>query len=95
MVALCESGSGEENCTIASLEEIEVLLTCLQSPISILRYNAVQCLKTLNLILTPMEPDCKQVFPLVQRVWVAKFDGDHSTAKLADRFIHTSLYFMN
>ncbi|XP_046839578.1 eIF-2-alpha kinase activator GCN1-like isoform X2 [Xenia sp. Carnegie-2017] len=94
MVALCESGSGEENCTIASLEEIEVLLTCLQSPISILRYNAVQCLKTLNLILTPMEPDCQQVFPLVQRVWVAKFDGDHSTAKLADRLWTEMRYYV-
>jgi hypothetical protein len=87
MVELCKSSSGEEGCTIASDEEINVLLASLHSSVSPLRYVAIQCLQVLNLVLPNMEEDCEQVFPVVQRVWTAKFDTDSETSKLADRFV--------
>ena len=87
MVELCQSSGGEEGCTIASDEEIAVLLLSLRSSVATLRYVAVQCLQALALILPNMEQDCKQVFPVVQRVWTARFDTDSETSKLADRFV--------
>jgi hypothetical protein len=87
MVELCKSSSGEEGCTIASDEEINVLLSSLHSSVSTLRYVAIQCLQALNLVLPNMEEDCKQVLLVVQRVWTAKFDADSETSKLADRFV--------
>ena len=83
MVELCKSSSGDEGCTIASDEEIDVLLLSLQSPVSTLRYVAIQCLQALSLVLPTMEDDCKQVFPVVQRIWTAMFDTDSETSKLA------------
>ena len=65
MVELCKSSSGDEGCTIASDEEIDVLLLSLQSSVSTLRYVAIQCLQALSLVLPTMEDDCKQVFPVV------------------------------
>ena len=87
MVELCKSSGGEQGCTIASDEEIDVLLSSLYSSVANLRYVAIQCLQALNLILPNMEQDCKQVFPVVQRVWTARFDTDSETSKLADRFV--------
>ena len=94
MVELCKSSSGDEGCTIASDEEIDVLLLSLQSSVSTLRYVAIQCLQALSLVLPTMEDDCKQVFPVVQRIWTAMFDTDSETSKLANKLVVSSLTYL-
>ncbi|XP_028418070.1 LOW QUALITY PROTEIN: eIF-2-alpha kinase activator GCN1-like, partial [Dendronephthya gigantea] len=94
MVELSKSSSGEEGCTIASDEEINVLLSSLYSSVSSLRYVAIQCLQALNLILPNMEQDSVEVHPVVQRVWTTRFDSDSETSKFADRLWNEMGYFV-
>lgn len=91
MIELSKSSSGEESCTIASDEEIDVLLSSLYSSVSSLRYVAIQCLQALNLILPSMEEDSLDVHLVVQRVWTTRFDSDSETSKFADRFVEFHL----
>ena len=87
MIELCKSSSGEEGCTIASDEEINVLLSSLYSSVSSLRYVAIQCLQALTLILPNIEEDSQEINPVIQRVWTTKYDTDSETSKLAERFV--------
>ena len=91
MVELSKSASGEEGCTIASDDEIEVLFNSLRSEVSTLRYVAIQCLQALSMVLPSIDRDTDAqsdvVYPVVLRVWVAKCDVDEEMSKLAERYM--------
>lgn len=91
MVELSKAASGNEGCTVASDDEIDVLLYSLQSEVSNLRYVAIQCLQELANMLPSIDPDSDSqsdfVYPVVLRIWVAKFDVDEETSKLAERCV--------
>ena len=85
MVELCKASSGEDGCTIAEPEEIDVLLKSLESSSSSLRFAALQGLLNMPLVLPGMDEGTDQSARMVRRLWVARFDVNEENAKLGEK----------
>lgn len=66
--------SGQPGCATATKNEIDVLLTALQSPSSVLRDAALRGLIIVNQSLPTYETDYDYAIRLNKRIWIAKFD---------------------
>ncbi|KAK7803834.1 hypothetical protein U0070_027292 [Myodes glareolus] len=89
LTTLCASSSGEDGCAFAEQEEVDVLLSALQSPCTSVRETALRGLMELQLVLPAPDTDEKNGLNLLRRLWVVKFDKDDEIRKLAERLWST------
>ena len=90
MVELCKAASGEEGCTVAEEDELEVLLTALESSSSSLRFAALQGFLHLSLVLPGPEEGSGLGERVARRFWVARFDVNEENVKLGKRYASRS-----
>lgn len=74
LLEVANSMSGQPGCAIATNEEIDVLLTALQSPSVVLRDSALRGLTTIRKSLPTFETDYEYALRLNKRIWIAKYD---------------------
>ncbi|XP_038061522.1 eIF-2-alpha kinase activator GCN1-like [Patiria miniata] len=84
LVDLCHSAGGLEGCTMAEQDEIDVILTVLQSPCAAVREAALKGLKELNEVLPTMDTDKEHALNLTRRVLIARQDPEDTVKLLAD-----------
>lgn len=82
-VARCASNTEPGSC-IAQQEEIDVLLEALQSPAVSTREAAILGLSILRNTLPKINVDRENGLKVIFRLWVARFDIDEGTSKLAE-----------
>ncbi|CAG9759746.1 unnamed protein product [Ceutorhynchus assimilis] len=83
LLDIAYSVSGKPGCTRASLEEIDVLLTALQSAISVVRDAALRALIIIVSSLPSFKTDYEYALKLNKRILIAKFDDVEENRKLA------------
>uniref|UniRef100_G1SPJ5 Stalled ribosome sensor GCN1 n=2 Tax=Oryctolagus cuniculus TaxID=9986 RepID=G1SPJ5_RABIT len=89
LTTLCASSSGEEGCAFAEQEEVDVLLSALQSPCASVRETSLRGLMELHMVLPTPDTDEKNGLNLLRRLWVVKFDKEEEIRKLAERLWST------
>ncbi|XP_030761834.1 eIF-2-alpha kinase activator GCN1 isoform X2 [Sitophilus oryzae] len=82
--------SGEAGCVIASLDEIDVLLTALQNPTSVVRDAALRALIIMVSCLPNFDSDYEYTLKLNKRIWIAKFDETEENRDLAAKLWSTA-----
>lgn len=82
---LCKSASGEDGCTVAEPEELEVVLKGLESPASVLRFSVLKGLLEMSMVLPGIEEETDLSVNVLRRLWVAKFDPDEENAALGQK----------
>uniref|UniRef100_A0A8C4LHE0 Stalled ribosome sensor GCN1 n=1 Tax=Equus asinus asinus TaxID=83772 RepID=A0A8C4LHE0_EQUAS len=85
LTTLCASSSGEDGCAFAEQEEVDVLLSALQSPCASVRDTVLRGLMELHMVLPAPDTDEKNGLNLLRRLWVVKFDKEEEIRKLAER----------
>nr|XP_014345196.1 PREDICTED: translational activator GCN1 [Latimeria chalumnae] len=85
LTLLCTSSSGEEGCTYAEQEEVDVLLQALQSSCSAVRDAALRGLLELKMVLPTPDSDETNGLNLLRRLWVARFDVDEESQDQAHK----------
>lgn len=83
LLDIARSVSGKQGCGIAILDEVDVLLTALQSSISVARDAALRALIIVAGCLPRFEMDYKYALKLNKRIWIARFDDVDENRKLA------------
>ncbi|XP_033627513.1 eIF-2-alpha kinase activator GCN1-like [Asterias rubens] len=83
LVYLCHSASGLPGCTMAEQDEIDVLLSALQSSCMAAREAALMGLKELNEVLPTMDSERETALNLSHRVLIAKHDPEESVKLMA------------
>ncbi|KAG8596974.1 hypothetical protein GDO81_002124 [Engystomops pustulosus] len=86
LTMLCTSSGGGEGCTYAEQEEIDVLLSALQSSCSNVRDSALRGLMELEMVLPTPDTDETNGLALLHRLWVMKFDVEAEIKAQAERF---------
>lgn len=76
MLDIARSVSGNLGCAQATLEEIDVLLTAIQSAIVVVRDAALRALIIIVSSLPSFESDYEYALKLNKRIWIAKFDNN-------------------
>nr|XP_017516713.2 eIF-2-alpha kinase activator GCN1 isoform X1 [Manis javanica] len=89
LTTLCASSSGKDGCAFAEQEEVDVLLSALQSPCGSVRDTALRGLMELHMVLPAPSTDEKNGLNLLRRLWVVKFDKEEEIRKLAERLWST------
>ncbi|KAK2498494.1 hypothetical protein MC885_005115 [Smutsia gigantea] len=89
LTTLCASSSGKDGCAFAEQEEVDVLLSALQSPCGSVRDTALRGLMELHMVLPALSTDEKNGLNLLRRLWVVKFDKEEEIRKLAERLWST------
>ncbi|XP_033102350.1 eIF-2-alpha kinase activator GCN1-like [Anneissia japonica] len=84
LLEVSKCASGDEGCTLAEQEEIDVLLLALQAPNRGIREAALQGLQALVTVLPTVDTDTYNGLRVVQRVCVAKLDVDEHIKKIAE-----------
>ncbi|KAF5929238.1 hypothetical protein HPG69_019259 [Diceros bicornis minor] len=84
LTTLCASSSGKDGCAFAEQEEVDVLLSALQSPCASVRDTALRGLMELHMVLPAPDTDEKNGLNLLRRLWVVKFDREEEIRKLAE-----------
>ncbi|XP_071945406.1 stalled ribosome sensor GCN1-like [Antedon mediterranea] len=84
LLEVAKCASGDEGCTLAEQEEIDVLLLALQAPGSGVRESALHALKALVFVLPTIDADAYNGLRVIQRIWVAKLDVNEHTKKVAE-----------
>nr|CAI5870225.1 unnamed protein product [Callosobruchus analis] len=82
-VASCVSG--QPGCAIATREVIDVLLSALQSPSSVVRDAALRGLTIDIAALPTLETDYDYAMKVYKRVWIARFDENEENRELANQ----------
>ncbi|XP_057670075.1 eIF-2-alpha kinase activator GCN1 [Diorhabda carinulata] len=82
-VAACISG--KEGCAKATNDEIDVFLSALQSPASVVRDAALRGLTIDILSLPTFESDYNYALKVFKRIWIARFDENDENRVLADQ----------
>lgn len=87
LVELCKSISGEDGCSVADPEEIEVLLKGLESSSTVLRFSVLKGLSNLTFVLPQADDDTELSNNVLRRLFIAKFDPDEENAALGQRYV--------
>ncbi|CAB1445303.1 unnamed protein product [Pleuronectes platessa] len=88
LTALCASAGGEEGCTVAEQQEIDVLLSALLSPCFSVRDSALRGLLEMEFAL-PTDSTEATGLSLLRRLWVAKFDVEEEGRALAEKLLES------
>ncbi|XP_069380401.1 stalled ribosome sensor GCN1 [Paralichthys olivaceus] len=88
LTALCASAGGDEGCTVAEQQEIDVLLNALLSPCFSVRDSALRGLLEMEFAL-PTDSTEATGLSLLRRLWVAKFDVEEEGRALAERLLES------
>ncbi|XP_060926868.1 stalled ribosome sensor GCN1 [Limanda limanda] len=88
LTALCASAGGEEGCTVAEQQEIDVLLSALLSPCFSVRDSALRGLLEMEFAL-PTDSTEADGLCLLRRLWVAKFDVEEEGRALAEKLLES------
>ncbi|TNN77641.1 eIF-2-alpha kinase activator GCN1 [Liparis tanakae] len=84
LTELCASAGGEEGCTVAEQQEIDVLLAALLSPCFSVRDAALRGLVEMEFAL-PTDSTEASGLSLLRRLWVARFDVEEEGRDLAEK----------
>uniref|UniRef100_A0A8C2WX06 GCN1 activator of EIF2AK4 n=1 Tax=Cyclopterus lumpus TaxID=8103 RepID=A0A8C2WX06_CYCLU len=84
LTELCASAGGEEGCTVAEQQEIDVLLDALLSPCFSVRDAALRGLLEMEFAL-PTDSTEASGLSLLRRLWVARFDVEEEGRDLAEK----------
>lgn len=90
LLDIANSVSGKTGCAKATLEEIDVLLTALQSPIIVVRDAALRALIIIVSSLPNFETDYEYALKLYKRIWIARFDENEDNRILAENLWNTA-----
>lgn len=74
MLDVAASASGEENCAVATLNELDVLLGALQNPQEMVRDSALRGLSLMISSIPSYGDNYEFALKLSKRIWIAKFD---------------------
>ncbi|XP_067931600.1 stalled ribosome sensor GCN1-like [Watersipora subatra] len=87
LISVCACASGEDGCTLAEDDEIEVLQDALLSSSCFIRLLALQGMdEMIDALPTPdadLAADLAAGHKLMKRLWIARFDVDEPVRKLA------------
>ncbi|KAM4051160.1 stalled ribosome sensor GCN1 isoform 1-T1 [Anomaloglossus baeobatrachus] len=86
LTSLCTSSGGGIGCTYAEQDEIDVLLTALQSSCSNVRDAALRGLMELEMVLPTPDTDDTNGLALLHRLWVMRFDVEAEIKAQSERF---------
>ncbi|XP_034077743.1 eIF-2-alpha kinase activator GCN1 [Gymnodraco acuticeps] len=84
LTALCSSAGGEDGCTVAEQQEIDVLLEGLLSPCLSVRDAALRGLCEMEFAL-PTESSEESGLSLLRRLWVTRFDVEEECRALSEK----------
>ncbi|XP_054719248.1 eIF-2-alpha kinase activator GCN1-like [Uloborus diversus] len=84
LVKACEAASGEENCSFATMEEIDILLSALLLSEEQARQAALRGLKALQIVLPHPDVNLKHGMLVLERIFVACFDPVEKNAASAN-----------
>lgn len=79
---VCKAGSGGEGCAVATVPEVELLLTNILSQCSVLRNASLKGLLELVDVLSDL--DATVLNTLTRRMIIARYDMIEENAKLAE-----------
>ncbi|XP_031350613.1 eIF-2-alpha kinase activator GCN1-like [Photinus pyralis] len=79
------SASGAKNCSKASVQELEVLLTALQNPKDVVRDSALRGLAYMIQSIPTFDESYDLALKINKRVWIARFDSSEENKDLADK----------
>ncbi|KAG8189603.1 hypothetical protein JTE90_018959 [Oedothorax gibbosus] len=85
----CEAASGEDNCSIASMDEISVLLSALLLKEEKARLAALKGLQSLEFVLPHPDTNYEDGMKVVQRIFVACFDSEEQNRVIAEELWKT------
>ncbi|KAF8792212.1 eIF-2-alpha kinase activator GCN1 like protein [Argiope bruennichi] len=85
LIKTCEAASGDDNCTVAEMPEINVLLSALLLKEEKARLGSLLGLKSLELVLPQPDTDYENGMQVVRRIFVACFDPVEENREIAER----------
>ncbi|KAH1001345.1 eIF-2-alpha kinase activator GCN1-like isoform X2 [Dendroctonus ponderosae] len=85
LLDIANSVSGNPGCAKATLDEIDVLLSALQSKVDVGRDAALRALLIIVSSLPTFEDDYEYALRLNKRVWISRFDQVHENRILAEK----------
>ncbi|KAL1494916.1 hypothetical protein ABEB36_010427 [Hypothenemus hampei] len=90
LLDIANSVSGKPGCAQASLEEVNVLLTALQSSIVVARDAALRALLIIASSFGNFQDDYEYSLELNKRIWIARFDDNEENRVLAEKLWQTA-----
>lgn len=85
LLDVASSASGAPTCSVATLDEISVLMSALQSPASVVRDSALRGLTIIKSSIPTYEINYDEAVTISKRIWISKFDVDEANRDLANK----------
>ncbi|GBM59452.1 eIF-2-alpha kinase activator GCN1 [Araneus ventricosus] len=85
LIKTCEAASGDDNCSVAEMPEINVLLSALLLREEKARLASLLGLKSLEMVLPHPETEYENGMQIVRRIFVACFDPVEENREIAEK----------
>nr|XP_031848654.1 eIF-2-alpha kinase activator GCN1 isoform X2 [Nomia melanderi] len=90
LLDVAQSGSGQPGTALATSEDIDSLIGALQNSLSTIRDAALRALTVVKQAFPSQKEEPVQLFHLIRRIWVARFDVCDENKVLANELWHSA-----